>query len=1143
MAEVDIKPLLPLTHDQRQAVVPDRNVWLSASAGSGKTQVLSARVIRLLLEDDVFPENLLCLTFTKAAAAEMAERINARLASWVQLKGPLLARELEAIGADIGQANIVRARSLFARVLDAPGGGLQIMTIHSFCQSLLASFPEEAGLVPGFEPIEGRAQDDLLDETLSNMLVEAEARGEGWLIANLQEMSIDLGEGGVLKFLKRCAAQPAAMAQIPLDQGALVYARRVVGLSSDDAGLDDLETRCSDNVIDRAELNSIVEMNEEWGTATGIKRAAKIREWLALDNAARLQNIQDLHFCFAKKADGSAQITTKGQVPQVDVYAHLALNAYEWTRDILRLKSLVNYAERLARALQAGKAFAESYAAAKHARGVVDFDDMIRNAAGLLTQRGISEWVRYKLDRRIDHILIDESQDTNKAQWQIIEALADDYYSGSGVKSDEKARTLFTVGDYKQAIYGFQGTDPEKYSEAKEVFREKIEASGKKLHSLTLAQSFRSTKPILDFVNAVVEVAQPERFGIDGEIAPHYSELPYCGSVELLRCISASALVDDDGADRAEEDWVSEEKLVLAERIAEKVKALIDEAPVLASTKERLVPGDIMILLRKRGELANLIVARLHAAGVPVAGIDRMNLSNALAVQDLIACIRFVLQPDDDLSLACILVSPLIGWSQEQLLQYGYREKDRRLWEHLREQPAIAGEIEPLRELLRIADIVTPFAFVETILSGAMQGRQRLMGRLGGECLVPIEELVNLTIAYQQQGGHSLQGFLDWYERGEGEIKRDGLAKSKDVKILTVHGAKGLQAPVLIVADCAVDPLKTGDKNSGSDVLIEDDIRLPMLHIKKAEKHGQLEAISDAIEAMELKEHHRLLYVALTRAEEHLILAGSLGPRTKEVPQHSWYALLQRAMEEMGLAWEETPGWGAHVILHGTDGAVLGENKVGTGLEPMAPEPSWLRAPAPLEARPPRPLTPSNLNDDDFGEGPISANMAKASERGRLLHGLFERYDGSDPAVFESFVLDWLKRNVRIDDLALEALHAQFLKVINTPAWRPYFAENAKAEVPLAALVGETVITGRVDRLIVTDDSVTILDFKTGASIPETPGDVPKAYLRQMAHYAAALESIFPKHRVDVALLFTHGPVLMPLTDQDLAAYKPATPT
>ncbi len=1137
MAENAIKPLHTLKPDQMAAAIPDRNVWLSASAGSGKTQVLSARVIRLLLEDGVSPENLLCLTFTKAAAAEMAERINDRLAAWVQMKGPLLAKELAAVGANIGPEWQGRARQLFAKILDAPGGGLQIMTIHSFCQSLLASFPEEAGLIPGFEPIEGRAQDDLLDETLTELLLYAEQQGLDWLIAHVQQMSLDLGEGGTLNFLKRCAAQPDAMRMIPEDSGAFIFARRLLGLNFDRSVTEELAARCSPEAIDQSALFTLADMNEAWGTATGLKRATAIRQWLSLDAESRADSIATLHFCFAKKADGSVQNEGKGQVPKVDGYAHLALDAYEWTRDILTLKYLGDYAERLGAALLVGKAYAEAYEAAKHARGVVDFNDMIRNAAALLTQPGISQWVRYKLDRRIDHILIDESQDTNKAQWQIVEALSDDYFSGSGASPDAKARTVFTVGDYKQAIYGFQGTDPQKYEEAKRLFNDKIEASDAQLHRLTLAQSFRSTRPILDFVNAVVDVATPEAFGIEGEIALHYSELPDCGSVELLRCVSA--IPDEGGEEEADEDWLSEEKLKLARLIAEKVKALIDDAPVLASTGMPLVPGDVMILLRKRGALADLIVARLHAAGVPVAGIDRMNLSDSLAVQDLISCIRFVLQPEDDLSLATLLVSPLIGWPQEKLLLHGYREKGHGLWQHLRQQDDVASDIAPLRDLLAMADVVTPFAFLEAILSGTMGGRQKLAGRLGKECLVPLDELINLTIAYQQQGGHSLQGFLDWYERGEGAIKRDGLAKSADVRILTVHGAKGLEAPVVILADCAVDPLKIGNRTSGLDMLLEDDLRLPLLNIKKEEKHGRLEEIVERSEVRELHEHNRLLYVALTRAEEHLIMAGSLGRRVKEVSPNSWFALMETAMQNRGVSWQETgDDWRAHMRFEGSEAAVSKLLEKQEDWSASA-QPSWLFSPAPEEARPPRPLAPSNLGDDDFGEAPASDALKKGAERGRLLHRLFERYDGSDPMAFNVFARDWLKRDAKIEGLDLESIAAQFLDVISNPLWQRFFSEKARAEVPLAAVVGDIVITGRVDRLLVEEDRVTVLDFKTGRSLPASPAAVPVAHLRQMAHYVAALETIFPNRQIEAALLFTHAPIFMPLTDADLAAYKP----
>jgi ATP-dependent helicase/nuclease subunit A len=605
----------------------------------------------------------------------------------------------------------------------------------------------------------------------------------------------------------------------------------------------------------------------------------------------------------------------------------------------------------------------------------------------------------------------------------------------------------------------------------------------------------------------------------------------------LLRCVSA--IPDEDTHDEAEEDWITEEKLRLAQLIAAKVKKWIDDAPWLLTEGRHLLPKDIMILLRKRGEFANLLVARLHAAGVPVAGIDRLYLSESLAVQDLIACIKFALQPGDDLSLACILVSPLIGWTQEQLLEYGHREKGTELWQHVRDRVDIA----PLKEILSSTDQVTPFEFLDQILSGPAEGRRKLAARLGSECLVPIEELLNLVLTYQQQGGHSLQGFIDWYERGEGMIKREGLSQSDDVRILTVHGAKGLEAPVVILADIAVDPLKSGGQGRGPDLLLDGDSRLPMLNIRKEERHGKLEQALNMAEARDMKEHHRLLYVALTRAAEHLVLAGSLSKRQKgEVPEHAWFNLLEPAMQALGAAWEEEPGWGARMIYRAI--ALEPTQAASASIAPIpVAEPLWLRTPAPQESRPPRPLTPSDLRDDDYGDGPASAALLQSAERGRLIHALFERYDGRDIAEFEIFARQWLAREVRQQGIDIEAIIATSLAVITHPEWQSLFSSAARAEVPLAAQVGDVVITGRIDRLLIEEDRVVLVDFKTGRSIPAAPDNLPVAHLRQMAAYAAALETIFPGRKVEAALLFTHGPVMMPIPEALLAPHKPAMQT
>jgi len=1137
----DKKSLKRLISAQLGAVAPSDNVWLSASAGTGKTQVLTARVIRLLLEKDVEPENLLCITFTKAGAAEMAERINQLLASWVQKSDQLLSHDLEAIGAAAGPEALVRARQLFAKVLDAPGGGLQIMTIHGFCQSLLGSFPEEAGLVPGFKPIEGREQQELQREALSEMILAAEARKDGWLIPNLQLLSLKMGEDAARKFLHKCGSAPDVMEQIPDDHGAVKWARGVSGVSFDGPVEAFLEASLSNEVIESDAIETIARLNMDWckhkPDTKGYKRATTIRNWLSATPAQRALSFNMLHGCWTS-SKGEPMIASKGSTPTDPPYAALAFELHEWTKSLSDQVTRAQYADRLAKALLVGKSFADQYAKTKHALGVVDFDDMIRKTADLLNTRHMADWVRFKLDRQINHILVDEAQDTNKAQWDIIRALSDDFYSGCG-QNPERTRTIFSVGDFKQAIYGFQGTAPERYREAGEAFADRIEAAELELQNLALSRSFRSTAPILDFVNAVITTTGAGNFGITDEIEEHYSEKAEVGLVQLLSPVTPETVADDNDDDD-EETWVTSEKRRLAEKLAEYTKALIDERPWLETQGRHLRPGDIMFLLRARGDLASLLVAQLHERNVPVAGIDRLRLLQPLVVQDLLAAVKFVLQPGDDLSLACLLVSPLIGWDQDKLLRHGYRGKvEKTLWQHLREQPQISDELEPLRDMLASADYTTVYHFLEQIISGPTAGRRKFAARLGPESLVPMEEMLNAAMQFEQQQGGGLQAFLAWFDRGDIEIKRDGESGANEVRVMTVHGAKGLQSPVVILADTTSDPRKKPDQSA--ELIMDEGKRTPLLPIRKTEQSGRLAQICEMQKERELQEHKRLLYVAMTRAEERLIMGGALGVSCKGVaPGDSWYTALRGGMEALGCEWEDDARFGLVMRHVGVEG--MAGMPVVTTAEPVVSGSAignvsdWLFKPAPDEGRPPRPLVPSRLEDDDYGDAPATLAKRAAAERGKLIHALFER-------ITDAGSLDaaerWLARNVT--DPAIDK--ARILKdvrgVIANSDWSDFFGPNARAEVPLAAVVGEAVISGRIDRLIIEPGLVRILDFKTDRSVPPDEALVSVPFLRQMAHYVAALETIFDGHKVEASLLFTYAPKLITLSDSILAPHKP----
>lgn len=1145
-----LSPLYPLTGEQRDASDPDALAWLSASAGTGKTQVLTARVMRLLLSG-VDPASILCLTFTKAGAAEMADRIHARLAYWVRLKSPLLAAELRALGEAHDPDSVAKARQLFARVLDATGGGLRIQTIHAFAQSLLAAFPAEARIVPGFRPIEGREQSLLMRETLAAMLVAAEERGDNALIADVQQLSRRLGEQGAEGFLQRCAHGFEAMMGLGPPELFGDVLRRALDVPPGDVGAAIVEG-CTDDAFDMVVLRRVAKANIAWTSKTGLANADFIAEWTASDPETRAGRLDELRDVWATKAGDLRKFSAKLIDAEPD-YAALCAALDADVARLLGLRVKAEFADFAAAALRAGRMFAEDYALAKRRAGALDFDDMIRLTRYLLGQDGIGEWVRYKLDRSIDHVLVDEAQDTNAAQWSIIEGLSAEFFEIDPDSADAVHRTIFAVGDFKQAIFGFQGTNPRAFEDAKQGFAAHIAERERELRDLSLDKSYRSSPAILELVDAVMTGVGGEAIGLPGGLRGHVSaHAGRPGRVTLLQPVRGEAV---DDADPGEEGWLADAKLALARKMAQQVKTWIAEGPDqmwLAGRGRALRPEDVLILVRSRGELASLLVARLHEEGVPVAGVDRLMLTDPLAIQDLLAALRFALQPEDDLNFANLLVSPLIGCSQDQLYALAKNRKTS-LWSAFRDRLAnnsqeareFADTLLCVNEILNQADFVTPYQLLESILSGPIRGRKKLLARLGEEVRDPIEELLNAALLFEAENPPSLQHFLDWFDRGDAEIKRDPAAPLDAVRVMTVHGAKGLQAPLVILADATFDPDRM--RSSTVDFAVEEDSpAIPLPHPRKVEQIDGLAETVERAKTADREEHWRLLYVALTRAEEQLVIGGSLGPRNRDgAPQDSWYGAVERAMQGFDAEWQDSETWAAVQRFAGSESATPVSARAAARRSP-APDlekPRWLDMPAPREERPPRPLAPSSLGDDRVPDLPPDTAMREAAERGRLLHSLFERLPDIALEQRRDAALAWLERSAGIAEPGRrEDLVSDALAVIEHPNFADIFAPDTMAEAPIAAVVGEIVVSGTVDRLSVTDDPVQVIDFKTGSFVPDDADLAPIAHLRQMAAYAAALAVIFPGRAIEAVLLYTSGPRLISLSDQHIAANKPGLP-
>ena len=1133
------KPMPQLKGEQALAVDPAVHAAVSASAGSGKTQVLTARVLRLLLKG-ARPESILCLTFTKAAAAEMANRIGARLAAWVRLKDSELATDLDHLGESTDPKTRQRARQLFARVLDCPGG-LKIQTIHAFAQSLLAAFPAEAGITPGFQPIEGRAEQELVRRTLADLMADAEQRGDSSLTRDVQSLSRRLGEFGAVEYLQACARRQDALAALGARDTIEPLVRSLMGLPEDSVE-DYIAHHCGDDRFDCDLLESVADANRRWGAQTGLGHAQAIETWLALtpiERAARLSELRKVVL-----TDKDTLKVSPGQSKAEPHYEAHAGRLANLITDLLRLQNGARLAADIAAGLRAGQAFAEAYTRAKRAAGVADFNDLIDWTRQLLRQPGIGDWVRYKLDREVDHVLVDEAQDTNAAQWEIIEQLVEEYFSGSS-ESEERRRTLFMVGDFKQAIYGFQGTDPSRFSEARQHFKRRAEEltdaedtldlfkrRTREFRDLSIAASFRSAQPVLNVVDAVIQELGHGALAL-GEAPPphmaHHRDRP--GQVELWQPFAPE--FEEEG-DEGEESWITLRARQYADALAERIRDLVRESPYLPSTGKALTPGDILVLVRSRGELASLIVARLFSAGVPVAGVDRLHLHEPLAVQDLLAAVKFAVQPDDDLSLACLLVSPLIGWDQEQLRELAYGRKGK-LWRELRrrsdESDALRSAHDELSGLLRIADFTTPSVFLETILSGRMEGRRKLYSRLGMAARDPIDELVNSALEFERNETASLDRFLAWFSRGTVDVQRDPGRPGNEVRVMTVHGAKGLEAPVVILADATADPARLGRTPITLEMEIGANGVAPLLRPKKEERCPPFEELIIADEKRDLEEHWRLLYVALTRAADRLIVGG-VAPKPKKDgsearPVNCWHVAVERALIALDAEAADHGKWGRGLV-YGEAAPARKRAKAEKTERPKVTLPAWALRPAPPEARPPRPLAPSAIAADDQSSPPPSEAMRAAALRGTWIHQLLERLPGVEPDQRPTAADRWLERSAGLAGVEeRREIVEQVCGILADDNFSALFGEGSLGEAPLAATLPDgRVIAGTVDRLLVEEQRISIIDFKTGR-VPGSEAEVPKGHRAQMLAYADALAVIFPGREIRAALLYTAGPKLI----------------
>jgi len=1138
------------TPAQRRAADPASSVWVTANAGTGKTRVLADRVLRLLL-GGADPEGIVCITFTKAAAANMAERVFTTLGHWVTLGDTALDAAIRAVGIPHPTAKLRRdARKLFACALETPGG-LKVQTIHALCTRLLQQFPFEANVPARFAVIDERDQTDMMERANLKVLLEAARDPEsltGRALLTAMASAADVTFKEVVR--EACLSRDHFMAWTDEAGSAELAAAQMataLGVDANDR-IEDIETEIVDGpFLPRSRWDDIAVALED-GSKSDNDQACRLREAMVFSGAAQVDAYLSV-FLTDEKLPRKAVLTKKfcDHNPSV---ARLFENEAQRVSGLIETRRAVTMRDRTAALLHIATAAAANYRREKQERGLLDYDDLIDKTLAML-DRVSSGWVHYKLDRGVDHVLIDEAQDTSPRQWDIVAHIISEFTSGEGAR-DGVIRTIFAVGDEKQSIFSFQGAAPREFDSRRRGLERKFIDAGLKFDPVSFTYSFRSGAAILQSVDHVFRDEAIYRSIHSAEnLYPIHNSLADAGPsvIELWELQLPDARQDIEGW-RAPFDGLSQTspEVRLAKRIQAEIKRLVEGGTMTGHTGKRrpLRYGDMLVLVRRRGNAFDAVIQALKHANIPVAGADRLKLTEHIAIIDLMNLADALLLPQDDLALAVALKSPLFGLSDDELFKLAWQRKGtlRQALDHHAAADSKSREaLSRLENCEHRCKTETPFAFYAWLLGGD-GGRKRILRRLGHEANDALDEFLELALDYERKAPASLQGFIAWLRTADLEVKRDMEISRDEVRVMTVHGAKGLEAPVVFLVDTTSSPSDTQ--------------RLKLIHLprgnaaphapdvvvwagKKADDPGAVAAARAAMLGETEDEYRRLLYVAMTRAADRLIVGGCMPGNMNTVRKFSWYDLIVKGLGNSGLLLQEieTPDGAIkrysrpEDVTAGTTAAVAPATIAPTAL------PAWLRTSAPAEFPADDLLRPSGPAEEENHRARTGESIqlrARALQRGTLVHRLLQSLPDVATERRRDAALKYLARNADgWTDGDREALAEAVLALIGDSRFAAVFAPGSRAEVSIAGRLERAgrrpgLVSGQIDRLVVSPDEVLIVDFKTNHAPPKLAAEAPRTYLRQLALYRAVLQKLYPQRPVRAALLWTERPELMEIS-------------
>lgn len=1148
---------------QKIAADPLMSAWVSANAGSGKTYVLSTRVIRLLL-DGVDPSKILCLTYTKTAAAEMKNRVFSRLSEWVTMEEAALARALaEITGRSTSEPELSFARTLFARALETPGG-LKIQTIHAFCEALLHRFPLEANIAGHFELIDEKASGFLVAEARRKLLTSRNETASEALARILARV----GEKGLEKLLEEIVDQREKLNAL-IDQLGDEKEREsaylsVFGFSAADTPAS-LEASIFDNLpLDLPLLRSV----RDEAASLGKTRAYEFAYGCVV--ALEAQNMADKFAMLRKtlvKENGEAY--NPGWLFAKDIlniFPELAERYAQAAELMFEVVGRINLHEEISKTLDAltiADRLLSLYATMKNRRGLLDFDDLIARTESMLLKDNVAAWVRYKLDQGIDHILVDEAQDTSPVQWRVIRILADEFFDGESAAGHK--RTVFAVGDEKQSIYSFQGADPRGFDDARLHFKVKVKNARRKFEDLRLDASFRSTGDILSAVDLVFAHADHQRglSGTEGLFPSHQSlRQKQPGSVQLWDMEQAQETEDEEDW-RKPVDHARKPAVIVAERVADQIKSWIDDGTCLEASGKPIQAGDVLVLVRKRDAFVNALSRALKERGVPIAGADRLSMVSHIAVMDLMALGRVILNSSDDLSLAALLRSPLFGWTDQQLFELAYDRKGLTLYDQLAQlaknnddAAAVYAQLEKFKTIARNKPV---FEFYSHVL-GVGDARKKLIARLGPETGEMLDEFLNFAIAQERTGAVALETFLNTLENFSPEIKREMDDAQQQVRIMTVHGAKGLEAPIVFLVDPGSAAFTAQHTPALLPINWQDEHRTigaVLWGNSSKQRSSQAGKIIENLKERAEEEYRRLLYVGMTRAADRLIVVGYAGKRGAK---DTWHAMVEKGLQAHSKRVDVLDHGAIHYPAIQTNKPHTPRPFINDASNQRDPIPTCFAEKVVVEPPAARPLAPSgaygyavepdrqdsdaeipaSLIDLDMAQKGAFQNPQLALRRGTAIHKLLQMLPNIAADERRNKAVTYCRQfESRWTSSDIDLICDQVFGVMDHPSYAPFFAEDARAEVSIMGTLKigdeDRAVSGVIDRLSVKDDAVYLIDYKTNANPPQTLSEVPYVYIRQMALYHALVAPLYPNKPVKVALLFTSTPALIELDEQTLA--------